>query len=103
MNSLQVTEFPSTPALRGRLLVMDRDGDLIPDYLGSSDNNVATFWTQASSIPTFNPLSNVQLHPFDVQSFADLNGDCLADLILVTLEDSKRNLEIWNSSRSSDG
>eukprot|EP00112_Aurelia_sp_Birch-Aquarium-sp1_P012728 Seg2680.1 transcript_id=Seg2680.1/GoldUCD/mRNA.D3Y31 product="T-cell immunomodulatory protein" protein_id=Seg2680.1/GoldUCD/D3Y31 len=89
-------------------LIIDANGDLLPDLIGvNSANGELTTWLSKSGVPgaqfrrTFEAKSNdntTKLAAFPVTSaFVDLNRDFHSDLFLPVMRDSKMVLQIWQT------
>lgn len=101
------TQFTSnmrlTPApdVQYQLLLMDYNMDLKPDFFGIY-NDERTFWVQQEdgsySTVSFPNTDNMTLNPIsqpNSNAFVDIDGDCLADLVLFSHNDTASYMEIW--------
>ncbi|XP_045607866.1 T-cell immunomodulatory protein isoform X2 [Procambarus clarkii] len=87
--------------LRGQPLVMDVNGDMIPDLFGEDETGQRTFWIfgpdrkspKAEPMAEYND-SHSELKQPSSHAFIDLNSDLVADLWVTT----KKNFEIWSIS-----
>ncbi|CAG2250154.1 ITFG1 [Mytilus edulis] len=96
---LEATPLENTGGLKDQPLVLDANGDMIPDLLGESldgkrqfyifQNGQRNYTTQLLN-DTADPLRNPQS-----SAFLDLNGDLTADLCIVSEKDKKPQLEYW--------
>lgn len=88
-------------AMRDQPLVMDANGDLLPDLFGETiDSSVRSYWISKGSHRSFDvvPQTNSDISNLDPISvphsnaFLDLNGDYTADLYVTN---DKHTGEIW--------
>eukprot|EP01130_Rhizamoeba_saxonica_P017235 TRINITY_DN8271_c0_g2_i1.p1 TRINITY_DN8271_c0_g2~~TRINITY_DN8271_c0_g2_i1.p1 ORF type:complete len:658 (+),score=140.74 TRINITY_DN8271_c0_g2_i1:28-1974(+) len=91
--------FVELPYSDSQVIITEANMDLLPDFLGMR-NGKRTFWVNSKESPGNYVLEEMEINtdiPFletHSNAFADVNGDCLADLMLTTLVDGKLNLEI---------
>jgi integrin alpha FG-GAP repeat containing protein 1 len=106
MNLCSDTQFDSAT----QLLALDFDGDLRVDLLGNHVNGSAMIWRNVQGGECgvrFEPIVWEQLtmglDPNRAHSFVDMDGDCLADLVIGTIdrETGKQYLEIWINQKGS--
>ena len=102
------TEFTSSGAFAEpadssvHLLLMDYNLDMKPDLFGQAPNGTRVFWVNNGD-GTFNAVpfpSQTELNPLakpHSNAFVDINGDCLADLVIFSLNSTTgtKVMEIW--------
>ncbi|XP_041455284.1 T-cell immunomodulatory protein-like [Lytechinus variegatus] len=91
-----------TDQLSDQPLVMDCNGDMIPDVFGADMTGKKMFWkTMVNETRKFveEPLSGREDHPLMVpnsNAFLDLTGNFAADLFMVTNGSSGVTFEVWS-------
>ena len=93
-------DIPNPPESTVPVLLMDYNMDLKPDFFGVNSAGDRIFWVQQDDA-TFNQVpfpSTGTLNPISIphsNAFVDINGDCLADLIIFSNDNTTSYMEIW--------
>ncbi|XP_022344264.2 T-cell immunomodulatory protein-like [Crassostrea virginica] len=102
--SLDVTDkICINDGLNDQPLILDVNGDMIPDLLGENIQGVRHYWTFHQNVKNYTtqPVAGslpALTHP-TAGAFVDLNSNMVADLCLMSEKDGKRQMEVWMNNR----
>lgn len=87
--------------MKDQPLVLDADGNMIPDLLGETTDGKRQFYIFYRGLRNYTTIALSSTHPLKFpqsSAFLDLNGDLTADLCIVSeKEKDKPQLEYWYS------
>jgi len=92
--------IPDHEILRGDVLVLDVNGDMKLDLFGAFESGDRLYWINKGEAEfTLQPVRSSdagQLSLPNGNAVVDMNGNCLADLVITSTIGNDSRLEIWN-------